>query len=178
MCKEIIEEDDIFEFEVISAKEDQEGYRLKSTFDNRKLQKIQNLNFDLKVSREGLLRYLNKKYMHRKYTIYEYQKIEKSITIKKAQGNVKLNLLTKETISETLSKIKNEKVREKIKYVYLVGVQIIIKTLFSKNLNTPIVLSLHDKRIIQTHESHLGSIRGNLASTKLMFTCYPKYNIN
>ena len=40
MSKKIIEEDDISEFEVISAKEDQEGYRLKSTFDNSKLQKI------------------------------------------------------------------------------------------------------------------------------------------
>ena len=32
------------------------------------------------------------------------------------------------------------------------------------------VLSLHDKRLIHTHESHLGSIQGNLAYTKLMFT--------
>ena len=39
MSKTIIEEDDIFEFEVINAKEDQEGYRMKNTFDNRKLQK-------------------------------------------------------------------------------------------------------------------------------------------
>ena len=37
MSKEIIEEDDISEFAVISAKEDQEGYRMKNTFDNRKL---------------------------------------------------------------------------------------------------------------------------------------------
>ena len=177
MSKEIVEEDDISEFEVISTKEDQEGYRLKSTFDNRKLQKIQSLNFDLKAL-EGLLRYLNKKYMHRKYIIHEYQKIKRSITINKAQGNIKLNLLTKETINETLSKIKNEKVREKIKYVYLAGVQIIIKTLFLENLNTPIVLSLRDKRLIQTHESYLGSILGNLAYTKLMFTCHLKYNIN
>ena len=36
MCKEIVEEDDISEFEVICTKEDQEGYRLKSTFDNKK----------------------------------------------------------------------------------------------------------------------------------------------
>ena len=85
--------------------------------------------------------------MHRKYTIHEYQKIERSITINKVQGNIKLNLLTKETTNETLSKIKNEKVREKIKYVYLVGVQIIIKKLFPENLNTPIIL----KRLIQTH---------------------------
>ena len=49
MSKEIIEEYEIFEFEVISAKKDQEGYRLKNTFDNRKLQKIHNLNFDLKA---------------------------------------------------------------------------------------------------------------------------------
>ena len=61
MSKEIIEKDDISEFEVISAKEDQDEYRLNSTFDNRKLQKIQNLNFDLKALGEGLLRYLNKK---------------------------------------------------------------------------------------------------------------------
>ena len=179
MSKEIIvEEDDISEFEVISAKEDQEGYRMKSTFDNRKLQKIQNLNFELKAPGEGLLSYLNKRYMHKKYTIHEYQKIERSITINKAKGNIKLNLLTKETINEALSKIKNDRIRDKIKYVYLAGVQIIIKSLFPENLNTPIVLSLHDKRLIQTHESHLGSIQGNLAYTKLMFTCYPKYNIN
>ena len=109
--------------------------------------------------------------MHKKYTIHEYQKIESSITINKIKGNIKLNLLTKDTINETLSKIKNEKVREKIKYVYLAGVQIIIKSLFIENLNTPIVLSLHDKRLIQTHEIHFGSVQGNLAYTKLMFTC-------
>ena len=40
MSKDIIEEDDIFEFDVISTKEYQEGYRMKRTFDNRKLQKI------------------------------------------------------------------------------------------------------------------------------------------
>ena len=73
----------------------------------------------MKASGEGLLRYLNKRYIHKKYTIHEYQKIERSITINKAKGNIKLNFLTKETINETLKKIKNEKVREKIKYVYL-----------------------------------------------------------
>ena len=93
MSKKIIEDDDISEFEVISTKKDHEGYRLKSTFDNRKLQKIQSLNFDLRTLEEGLLRYLNKIYIHRKYTIHEYQKIEKSIAINKAQGNIKLNIL-------------------------------------------------------------------------------------
>ena len=83
--------------------------------------------------------------MHKKYPIYEYQKIERSITINKAKGNIKLNLLKKETINETLRKIKNEKVRKKIKYVYLAGVQIIIKALFPENLNTPIILRIHDK---------------------------------
>ena len=83
--------------------------------------------------------------MYRKYKIHEYQKIERSITINKGKGNIKFNLLTKETINETLSKIKNEKIREKIKYIYLARVQIIIKSLLFENLNTPIVLSLHDK---------------------------------
>ena len=83
--------------------------------------------------------------MHRKYTIHEYQKIERSITINKVKGNIKLNLLT-ETINKTLNKIKNEKVREKIKYVYLAGVQIIVKSLLFENINTLIVQSLHDKK--------------------------------
>ena len=52
MSKEIIEKGDIFEFEIISAKEDHEGYRLKNTFDHRKLQKNQNHNFDMKVPRK------------------------------------------------------------------------------------------------------------------------------
>ena len=65
MGKEIIEEYDISKFEVISTKEDQEGYRLKNNFDNRKLKKIQSLNFDLKAPGEGLIRYLNKIYMHK-----------------------------------------------------------------------------------------------------------------
>ena len=60
--------------------------------------------------------------MYKKYTIHEYQKIERSITINKAKGIIKLNSLTKETIHEILSNIKNEKVREKIKYIYLAGV--------------------------------------------------------
>ena len=59
--------------------------------------------------------------MHRKYKIHEYKKIERTITINKVKGNIKLNLLTKETINETLSKIKNNKIREKIKYVYLMN---------------------------------------------------------
>ena len=88
---------------------------MKSTFDNKKLQKIQDLSFDLKAPGEGLLSYLNKIYMHGKYTIHEYQKIERSITINKAKENIKLNLLTKETITKTLSKIKNDKIREKNK---------------------------------------------------------------
>ena len=84
---------------------------MKNTFDNKKLQKIHNLRFYLKAPGEGLLSYLNKIYMHRKYTIHEYQKIERSITINKAKGNIKLNLPTKETISETLSKVKYDKIR-------------------------------------------------------------------
>ena len=54
MSREIIEKYDIYEFEVISGKEYQDGYRMKNTFDNRKLQKIQNLNFDLKALKEGV----------------------------------------------------------------------------------------------------------------------------
>ena len=73
----------------------------------------------MKAPGEGLLKYLNKIYMHITYIIYEYQNIERSIIINKAKGNIKLNLLTKYTINETLSKIKNEKVREKTKYIYL-----------------------------------------------------------
>ena len=115
--------------------------------------------------------------MQKKYTIHD-QKIERSITINKSKGNIKLNLLTKQTKNETLIKIKNEKVRKKNKVCISSRNTNKKKTLFPKNLNTPIVLSIHDKRIMQTHQSHIGSIQRNLAYTKLMFTCYPRYNVN
>ena len=56
--------------------------------------------------------------MHKKYTIHEFQNIERIITINKAKGSIKFNLLTKETINETLSKIKMKSKRQNKIFIF------------------------------------------------------------
>lgn len=45
------------------------------------------------------------------------------------------------------------------------------KSLFREGIDSPLTVSLHDGRIINLKDSHLGTIEGNLAYKKLIFTC-------
>ena len=103
-----------------------EGYGLKVTFDNNKFRKLQKLSLDLKVGKWEIFYRIWKR---EKIAINEYHKIEKTIDVRTTQGTHKLNLLTKNTVDELLSKI-NKKQSEKIQYVYLAGIQIMFKSLF------------------------------------------------
>jgi len=52
------------------------------------------------------------------------------------------------------------------------------KSLFREGIDSPLTVSLHDGRIINLEDSHLGTIEGNLVYKKLIFTCYPKYCVS
>ena len=151
-----------------------EGYGLKVTFDNNKFRKIQKLSLDLKI---GKWEILDRIWRRERIAINEYHKIEKTIDVRTTQGTHKINLLTKNTVSELLSKI-SKKHSEKIQYVYLAGIQIMFKSLFREGIDSPLTVSLHDGRIINLEDGHLGTIEGNLAYQKLIFTCYPKYCVS
>ena len=65
-------------------------------------------------------------------------------------------------MEELLAKV-SKKQSEKIQYVYLAGIQIMFKSLFREGIDSPLTITLHDGRIINLKDSHLGTIEGNLA---------------
>lgn len=155
-----------------------EGYALKGKFDWEKFRKINRAELSLKPPGENkLFNILGSAFRRKKLVINEYHEIEKAIDIKHTQGKIKLNLITKRNINEFLGKLKQEK-RDKISYVYLAGIQIIIKSCFKEGINSPIILNLQDERCITAENGNLGIIKGNLAYKKLKFTCYPRYCVH
>jgi len=54
----------------------------------------------------------------------------------------------------------------------------LIKTLFKRGIDTPLIIGLYDKRIRNPQEAELGFIEGNLYYKTIMFNCYPRYSIS
>jgi len=69
---------------------------------------------------------------------------EQPIVIQNLQGNIRLRMLHQGIFGKLLEEIPS-KDRNLIKYVYLQGIQIVVKTCFKEGINSPIILSLHDQ---------------------------------
>ncbi|KAG5570678.1 hypothetical protein H5410_060444 [Solanum commersonii] len=157
MNKEIQKEEDNF-VQILETEEDQRGYALKASFDGELFNKIQNLKLNLKTE-DNIFNRMQRMFARNKISYHEYQEIEKVIEITQTTGRHKLNL-------------------NKMNYVHLGGIQILVKTTFKEGINCPIVINLSDERFINAREGNLGIVEGNLAYTKLLFTYYPKYCIS
>ena len=59
--------------------------------------------------------------------------------------------------------------RKLIKYVHLQGIQIAVNACFKEGINSPIILSLHDRRFRNIQNSHLETLQGNLIYKKNNF---------
>ncbi|PHT82037.1 hypothetical protein T459_15052 [Capsicum annuum] len=162
--------------QVIESEEDQRGYALKATFDGELLRKIQGLKFNLRTE-DSIFSILQRTFLRNKISYHEYQEVEKVIEVTQTTGRHKLNLLTKPMIDQILRKF-SERNRKKINYVYLGGIQNMVKSTFKEGIDCPIVINLSDKRFLNTREGNLGIAEGNLAYTKLLFTYYPRYCIS
>ena len=108
--EEIIDLDENIDFH--HKEENSEQYILEATFDNKKLAKISKLKLNLKHP-SNIMTMLKGMYLRRKKVIHEYQELERSIDITETEGNIKLNLLTQQSINEIKRKIPQNK-REKI----------------------------------------------------------------
>jgi len=67
--------------------------------------------------------------------------------------------------------------RDLIKYVHLQEIQIAVKACFKEGINSPIILSLYDRRFSNIQNSHLGTLQGRVIYKKLIFKCYPTYSV-
>ena len=127
---------------------------------------------------EKLIHRFRDMFKRKRIILHEYYEQEKAVTITQAEGNIRFSLINKRSIDLALRKIKNESTKEKIQYIYLAEIQILIKSLFKEGIDSPIVLSLHDQRFTDPSIGHLGTIEGNLCYTKLLFTCHPRYCVH
>ncbi|PKA51578.1 hypothetical protein AXF42_Ash002945 [Apostasia shenzhenica] len=87
----------------------------------------------------------------------------------------KLQIITKNKIQEILAKVKNA---EKIKYLYLGCIQIIIKAKFKVGLDSSITLIIFDNRLISTEQSLMGVIQSNLLYQVLNFKLFFNFSIS
>ena len=173
---EIIENERIEEIEEIEKEENKSGYSLVATFNNEKYNKL--LKINMEKPEYGIIHKLRDMFKRKRIVLHEYYEQEKVVTITQAEGNIRFSLINKRSIDLALRKIKNESTKEKIQYVYLAEIQILIKSLFKEGIDSPIVLSLHDQRFNDPSTGHLGTIEGNLCYTKLLFTCHPRYCVH
>ena len=174
--KDMLEKEEINDIEEIEREENKSGYSLVATFNKEKYNKLLRLN--VKKPEYSILQKLRDLFKRKRIILHEYYEQEKAVTITQAEGNIRFSLINKRTIDLALRKIKNESTKEKIQYVYLAEIQILIKFLFKEGVDSPIVLSIHDQRFHDPSIGHLGTIEGNLCYTKLLFTCHPRYCVH
>ena len=174
--KENAELEIIEEIEEIEKEENKTGYSLVATFNKEKYNKL--LKINIEKPEYGIIHKLRDMFKRKRIVLHEYYEQEKVVIITQAEGNIRFSLINKRTIDLALRKVKNESIKEKIQYVYLVEIQILVKSLFKDGIDSHIVLSIHDQRFNDPSIGHLGTIEGNLCYTKLLFTCHPRYCVH
>ena len=174
--EELVDNEIIEEIDEIEKEENKSGYSLVATFNKEKYNKLLKLNME--KPEYGIIHRFRDMFKRKRIILHEYYEQEKAVTITQAEGNIRFSLINKRSIDLALRKIKNESTKEKIQYIYLAEIQILIKSLFKEGIDSPIVLSLHDQRFTDPSIGHLGTIEGNLCYTKLLFICHPRYCVH
>ena len=174
--EELVDNEIIEEIDEIEKEENKSGYSLVATFNKEKYNKLLKLNME--KPEYGIIHRFRDMFKRKRIILHEYYEQEKAVTITQAEWNIRFSLINKRSIDLALRKIKNESTKEKIQYIYLAEIQILIKSLFKEGIDSPIVLSLHDQRFTDPSIGHLGTIEGNLCYTKLLFTCHPRYCVH
>jgi hypothetical protein len=119
------------------------------------------------------------KRFNQKENIIYYGKIisETPTDIADAQGHTCIQLLNKKKLMELKRNIKSEEHRNKIGYIHIGAIQVLIKATFQEGINSPVELVLKDDRITDPVDKILGVIEGNLAYVKLKFEIHPNIGI-
>ncbi len=161
---------------ITTFQEDTEGYEQSITFDEEKFNILEKLQLDLE-NPENLFSKCSQIFKRKNVVVTHVQEYEIPIDTDQSSGDVNLSIITKDAIKTILNKVSREK-RNKIQYIHFAGIQILIKALFKRGIDTPLIIGLYDKRIRNPQEAELGFIEGNLYYKTIMFNCYPRYSIS
>lgn len=103
--------------------------------------------------------------------------IEKPIDIMHSRGNTNIPMLLKSDIKDKINRIMSSN-RSKIGYIYIEGIQIMIKIHFRDGIDSPLNIIVLDNNIKNRKCLLLGIIQEYISCKKLIFKTYPKYFIS
>ncbi|AES66691.2 viral movement protein [Medicago truncatula] len=170
------------DIEHLNITEEDGNYEGSILIDPTLFQKIQKEDLDLtndanmkgKEKIGGIMKRFNQK----ENIIYYGKLINESPTdIADAQGHTYIKLLDKKKLMELKRNIKKEEHRNRIGYIHIGAIQVLIKSTFQEGINSPLELILKDDRITDSVDKILGVVEGNLAYVKLKFEIHPNIGI-
>ncbi|XP_058746953.1 uncharacterized protein LOC131619932 [Vicia villosa] len=177
MDKEIVND-----IEHLHITEEDGNYEGSILIDPTLFQKIQKEDLDLtkdaNMKGKDRIGGIMKRFNQKDNIIY-YGKIinETPTDIADAQGHTYIQLLNKKKLMELKKNIKKDEHRNKIGYIHIGAVQVLIKATFQEGINSPVELILKDDRITDPVDKILGVVEGNLAYGKLKFEIHPNIGI-
>jgi len=101
--------------------------------------------------------------------IIHYRKLinETPTDIADAEGHTYIQLLNKKKLMDLKRNIRKEEHMNKIWYIYIGAIQVLIKATFQEGINSPVELVLKDDRITDPVDKILGVVEDNLVYVKL-----------
>ena len=133
------------------------------------IDKIRKVDFDLSKTNNfptGIVKSVNHFFSRRNVLYFGIMTGEEIVLIQDTVGDVSLSIINKEQIAQ---KIKSLKHKNKISYIHLATVQIILKSTFNQGIDCPIELALLDDRLIKREDATLAKGVGNLSAGKIKF---------
>ncbi|CAI0474122.1 unnamed protein product [Linum tenue] len=142
------------------SKNEEDNYFLDGIIDVKKIK--EQTNFTLSETQNFITKSFLSKLFDRK-NIIKYGKMigETAVPIEQTKGDFLIQIINREQIRKRLSKLQPEE-RNKIAYIHISTIQIILKSTMKTGITAPIELEIRDDRLINKEESIIAKGKGNL----------------
>ena len=155
--------------------QDEESSEQKIIFDNNIFEQIKEKELDLSIEKIFEIPTIRNWFKRQKEEYYVVSQREHIIDCKYTKGKAKIPIINKRIINKEIQDIK---AKNPIKYVYLGGIEILIKACFIEGIDTSIEIYLADDRIIQLIEKNIiSAVKGNFIYQKIKFIISVNYSV-
>ncbi|KAL2510755.1 Uncharacterized protein Adt_16355 [Abeliophyllum distichum] len=164
--------------ETLEQSESKGNFSREILISDKKLVKISKTDLTIHPSEIFVLpNFINKFINRKRHIFYGVSQKEFAIHAQHTYGKIGISLLTKKDIDKAKQKIDLYD-NKNLFWVTIGAIRIQIRSTLSDKIDQPIMMSLIDERIQNSVEGCLGSLSGNLACGKLIFTVHPRLSVN
>ncbi|KAL2486027.1 Uncharacterized protein Adt_30783 [Abeliophyllum distichum] len=164
--------------ETLEQSESKGNFSKEILISDKKLAKISKTDLTIHPSEIFVLpNFINKFINRKRHIFYGASQKEFAIHAQHTYGKIGISLLTKKDIDKAKQKIDLDD-NKNLFWVTIGAIRIQIRSTLSDKIDQPIMMSLIDERIQNPVEGCLGSLSGNLARGKLIFTVHPRLSVS